>query len=175
MNQKGFSYIETLIAAAILSIIIIPVLAGFHIATLNQRYAETRYLAATQAELALNGAARFVRANGFPEIGMSVVDFLDTEFLMHDQFNFVVSVSDGYQNRTVGGTTSGNLVSIDFPDVNIPSIDDWDWGSLIYIHASGSTLILDGKPAGPASGIYIITVDVYDAQNNLLIRMGQIA
>ncbi len=50
MNRKGFSYIETLVALALLSITLMPLLAGLYGAYRNEAYARNAYAAQLRAQ-----------------------------------------------------------------------------------------------------------------------------
>jgi len=152
---KGFSYIEALIATAIISIMFIPALAGFHSAALNQRYAADRYEAVTQAELAI----LYIRT---PESGD--VNNLNIPYLLHDKYDFVIN-------------DSSNSVAIDFyhfPEIPPLTNDGWDVNgeTHIYTGADDGALSLEG-PFSAVSDLRAVTVDVYDKEGVFLTRVVQ--
>jgi len=145
--KKGFTYIEVLIAAAVLSVIFIPAVSVFYSASLNQNYAVKYYNAAAQAELAVSAAVRSVENFGIPESGIGSVEFLNDNYLLYDEFDFIITI---YDDSGAPAARIGEGVPVSGPP----------------------EFLYDGTPE--ISAEFLISVDVYDKNGKLLIRVCQV-
>jgi len=154
--KNGFSYIEALIAAAIVSVTVVPALAMFYSAAQNQRYAADRYEAAVQAELALKYICR-AGETGFAEYG--------ADYLSFDKFDFIIN-------------DNADAVKLDYGAPRIaPAVDEhWDISDTrhVFTGPDGNILILEG-PFEERNEIRAVAVDVCDKDGNLLARAAQTA
>ena len=146
-----------LIATAIVSIMFVPALAGFHSAALNQRYAADRYEAATQAELALLMLSRTSESGDY--------NVMNVPFLLHDKYNFIID-------------DPSNPVTIDFHQVLTitPSVNNsWNINdeTHVFTGSDGGVLVLESVYSD-VNDLRVITVDVYDKDGVFLIRAAQV-
>jgi len=157
-RSGGFSYIEALIAAAIVSLGVIPALSGFYAASANQRYAADRYEAAVRAEHLLMLLDR-------PHAAEETASEAET-FLSDDKFIFIFN----------DAANPPEILSRTAPVIPVYENNLWtaDDGSYFYASASGGALTLKGPLYEPAD-LRVPTVDAYDKNGNFLIRAGRAA
>jgi type II secretory pathway pseudopilin PulG len=113
MNQRGITYLEVLIAAALLSIVMMPVLSGFFNAMQNQRYARAAYEASLYAANLLTEAGEGVMPGGGGLASALGNPAFDDEYKT-DAFDYRLSV---YEHRAGGLTLSFTAAT----DNNLPA------------------------------------------------------
>ena len=150
-KNNGFAYIEALIAAAIVSFTVAPVLAAFHSAALDQRYAADRYEAAVQAEMAL----AYTRPG---ETGSAVTGGF---FLSRDVYDFIID-----------DITDASDLIYNAPPVAPAGAAGWDLSDDIHIYNGPRVLALTG-PFPVRGEMRVAAVDVFDKQGRLLARAAQ--
>lgn len=131
-----------------------PVLAAFHSAARNQRYASDRYEAAMQADLALAYAGR---ADDAEFIGA------DVPFLSRDKYDFVINGAGAAELRYGA------------PPVTPGGAERWDTSDTRCVYnGPDGVLVLEG-PFPVINEARAVVVDVYDKDGQLLARAAQVS
>lgn len=134
-GQKGFSYIEALIAAALLSIMLVPVLAGFLQSKRNSQFAMDVYRADLLAKSLLLDSQKAVRLGRWGEADSfeAWIDGLD-DIYDRDSFDYAVFVQPigdldgGFALSTHGGSIEAPALSGDtaFMLAPVTVVDGYD-------------------------------------------------
>jgi len=183
--NKGIAYLEAIIAAAVLSAVFIPAISVYYAASLNQNYAVKFYKAATQAELAASAARRSYESLGAPAAGIFAADYLNEDHLLHDEFDFNISIyteseihSAGFENDNadiVIYDEAPEFFILSAPEISFNDTQDWvmhgDLSRELFLNG-GERLFLEFADHDEfvSSGSYMITADVYDKNGEFLIR-----
>ena len=155
LNNRGMTYLEVLMAAALLSIIMVPVLSGFFNAAQNQRYAQMAYEASLYAANMLTeaGAGIIKSGDGFAAVLRNPA--FDTEYRT-DEFDYLLYVYesglDGLSLIFFAATEQSAA-----PDAPAPVF-------------AGDHIPQNAAPYLPVE--HIVMVEVYDKRGTLLNRMA---
>lgn len=92
-RQCGFSFIETIIAATVLSVAVIPILGGFYQASRNQRFALVNYRAQSYAQSLLIEAEAALSRSSAPDSSDDIRLLIDGFDKNYDTDSFLFRVS----------------------------------------------------------------------------------
>ena len=177
-RRGGFTYIEVIICAAVLSVVFIPVMQGFHSASAAYTRAADMYRAGAQAELALAAACRFVGAYGADIAETDISAVLNDDYLLFDEYDFTVTVRTG---SDIISTESSAVINAAELILTEPAFDPeplyGGWiksGGTDRTYTRDGVVLILGAYAAPPDTVYTITVDVRDKQGVCAVRAGRV-